>query len=647
MNPSAFEIPSLLMATVTLTVSAIVALIILRWLKPSSHRIHRAIWIAVLVNGIVLTRVSIDLPVLDHDFVENQTSLRTSTNESVLNENTSESADEPIELDSLRSSKKTTDTINSEPDDVVAASPPAKTESSTREPGMDTATNINWSMLAVVIWFTGMCCTFSIFLVRYLLLIRSLSLAVPATAEWSKQNESVSRDLNIGKTIPLRVHPAIGPALVATPQGYRILVPQTFWQNLSSEQRNCVLKHEYTHYRRSDIWKSFLATAMAIPHWFNPFAWLAVRHFQEAAEWACDEAVSEHDGLEKTGFARALLSLSTSNPTHLLGASAMANSDLTTRVQRLFVTQAQDTLVRRVSLMALIVAIVALGWINIRLVAGPPVATNPIVLASVQEDDEPQLAPKIETMAGKIDVADEIAKQFVGVLKTPAGKVAVSNRVSVIEGEMRRRDSEAAIPEFFANLTPDDHNKIKEAVALAQHDIEQLDTALTNLKTQMNGETEADQMLTRLLEHENAPEILYFSRMRQQMRPGRARLMQRLGRFLADDGSGKLVVRESARDGLEKQLGNINAATKHLAFVQKELKSWSDEVFEEDELHKIVKKGLGDPNLAARVLSMSIGRSGMDQQKPAEQYFRFLESILEDGPEGSTKAKPKNLSRIF
>ena len=46
MNPHAFEIPSLLMATATLTVSAIVALIILRWLRPNSHRIHRVVWLA-------------------------------------------------------------------------------------------------------------------------------------------------------------------------------------------------------------------------------------------------------------------------------------------------------------------------------------------------------------------------------------------------------------------------------------------------------------------------------------------------------------------------------------------------------------------------------------------------------------------------
>ncbi len=48
-------------------------------------------------------------------------------------------------------------------------------------------------------------------------------------------------------------------------------------------------------------------TVVALPHWFNPIAWLVVRRFDAAAEWACDRAATEQEAA--TVYARALLRL--------------------------------------------------------------------------------------------------------------------------------------------------------------------------------------------------------------------------------------------------------------------------------------------------------------------------------------------------
>ena len=630
MNPNAFEIPSLLMATATLTLSAVVALIILRWLKPASYRIHRAIWFAVLVNGIVLARVSIELPVLDRELVEARLSLL-------------ESAESPLLIDEAIPANTDSNQVAYNDHEVAdqwqtQLSPKQATsefavqsESANRKQfALASFVKISWSEKIAAIWLAGMLLTLFVFILRYVKFVRSLKLAVPTPREWSAQNERVCQELEIDKTLPLLVHPSLGPSPAMTPKGYRILVPESFWELLTTEQRFCVLKHEYAHYRRSDIWKSLLANAIAIPHWFNPFAWLAVRRFEEAAEWACDQAVGNDNHLEKTGFARALLSLSTSNPTYLLGASGMATSNLSIRVQRLLVTHSQDTLLRRLALFILVGTIAALSWINVRLVAGPPYNSNPAASAPIQDEEE--VEQQIQAFVGHLDVSEDVVKNFVEVLATSSGKVALRNRVSQIEEEMRRKAAEEAVPEFFSNLDADDHQQLLAAVAQAQQDIEELATAMTGLSTRLNGTSDADKMLIRFLNQPQSPQVFYFSDVREQMRPGRARLMQRLGRFLADDGNGKLIVRESARDELEQQIKNINKAQKHVDFMNQELQVWAEEINEKDELHKQIKTGLAAGDRAVYILAALIQRGQVD--KPVERYFEFLEQILVDGPQG-------------
>ena len=91
------------------------------------------------------------------------------------------------------------------------------------------------------------------------------------------------------------VHPRLGPMLCRLPGGYRIVVPRRLWGQLTAAQRGAVMQHELAHYLRGDLWKSFAVRLLALPHWFNPLAWWAVRRFDEGGEWACDESAIEQD----------------------------------------------------------------------------------------------------------------------------------------------------------------------------------------------------------------------------------------------------------------------------------------------------------------------------------------------------------------
>ena len=72
-----------------------------------------------------------------------------------------------------------------------------------------------------------------------------------------------------------------------------------------------------------------------MPHWFNPFAWWAVRTFDECGEWACDDVATGAEPGVGAGYARALLQLAElSNRRPAFGLRARGSS-LATRVRRL------------------------------------------------------------------------------------------------------------------------------------------------------------------------------------------------------------------------------------------------------------------------------------------------------------------------
>ena len=95
--------------------------------------------------------------------------------------------------------------------------------------------------------------------------------------------------------VPLWVTANVGPLLCLVPRGYRLVVPAGLWQRLAPAGRLSILRHELAHLQRRDLLKSILVRLLMLPHWFNPLAWLAVRRFDEAAEWACDEVAKGAD----------------------------------------------------------------------------------------------------------------------------------------------------------------------------------------------------------------------------------------------------------------------------------------------------------------------------------------------------------------
>jgi beta-lactamase regulating signal transducer with metallopeptidase domain/protocatechuate 3,4-dioxygenase beta subunit len=108
--------------------------------------------------------------------------------------------------------------------------------------------------------------------------------------------EQCRRDLRLSRRVELFLAPDLaGPA---TDGVWRpcIVLPATLVSSFSDEELRLMLLHELLHVRRLDVPSDRLAALLAIAHWFNPIAWLALACLRQERELACDAAVLDRVG---------------------------------------------------------------------------------------------------------------------------------------------------------------------------------------------------------------------------------------------------------------------------------------------------------------------------------------------------------------
>jgi beta-lactamase regulating signal transducer with metallopeptidase domain len=157
------------------------------------------------------------------------------------------------------------------------------------------------------IWLYGLvscsACYGLVYLATWLLTRRQLA------DDSSRQRwRTLVQDLNGPTTLPLQFTRVAGPMLCLFPRGYEFWTPRAFWLSITDGQQRAIARHELSHWRRGDVWKSWLVRILALPQWFNPAAWWAIQSFDAAGEWLCD-ADATPDDAAKADYLAALMAL--------------------------------------------------------------------------------------------------------------------------------------------------------------------------------------------------------------------------------------------------------------------------------------------------------------------------------------------------
>ena len=243
--------------TVLLSVVAIAVWVLMKAARVTSPRIQRAACCLVLLQGWIFFQVPVEIPYYDQPLPEKPRAAA-----SVLF---------PPPQQAILPGAFVEEGLANSPLQLPTATP--------------SVLHAPW---LIGIWFSGMIFYISCLVGRYLLFLRRLPTGRPGKNEWSTQWSRLLAERGVRRPIPLRVTTFCGPALCRLPSGYELLIPSRFWNELSPTGRLAILEHELAHYQRGDGLKSLAVRLLALPQWFNPLAWMAVRRFDECAEWACD-----------------------------------------------------------------------------------------------------------------------------------------------------------------------------------------------------------------------------------------------------------------------------------------------------------------------------------------------------------------------
>jgi beta-lactamase regulating signal transducer with metallopeptidase domain len=154
-----------------------------------------------------------------------------------------------------------------------------------------------WSDMLPVIWWLGAIVCFGVIFCGYTYFAGKLKVS------------NITTDLK--RKLPVYRNPNVQtPMLIGffTPA---IILPDV---DYSAEELENILMHEFTHYRRRDLWIKWLSVIVGAIHWFNPIVWIFRGEVNRICELSCDEAVIRGLGTaEKQSYGETLIAVAAEN----------------------------------------------------------------------------------------------------------------------------------------------------------------------------------------------------------------------------------------------------------------------------------------------------------------------------------------------
>ncbi len=224
--------------------------------------------------------------------------------------------------------------------------------------------------LLFAVWATGAALFFAAQLFYWFRAVRQANDTSISDAIFLREWNRLLADYGIdSRRIELRIVEHHGPGLLRLFTKYVVVVPEELWEEAPDHVRLGILKHELSHYRHGDLFKSFVLRTITLLHWFNPVAHHAVRKFDEAAEWRCDAEAFGANEDATSDFAETMLLFRDTTPVVAVYRTAFCGNNIKLRAERLNeFTQGQgDSLMKKIAILTICTLLLLFGAVQIKL----------------------------------------------------------------------------------------------------------------------------------------------------------------------------------------------------------------------------------------------------------------------------------------
>ena len=148
-----------------------------------------------------------------------------------------------------------------------------------------------------------------------------------------------------------------------------LVLPKTA---MTEEQLDNILMHEFTHYKRKDIWYKWFMTIVKSIHWFNPAVYYISKQAEIECETSCDLAVvKEMSEEQEINYINTILTLLVSGNRRKTALTTGMTSDMKTLKRRFTMIKNKVKFNKKtfvisifLAIVIIIVTIIASGFIN-------------------------------------------------------------------------------------------------------------------------------------------------------------------------------------------------------------------------------------------------------------------------------------------
>lgn len=521
--------------------------------------------------------------------------------------------------------------------------------------------NVTWNAVFWSAWAVVLLVILGHGIRKYSRLLSVVSRLEHAPREWQDVWRSLlkqSRQVRDATTCDMRLSESAGPFLVRRPAGYCLVVPKSYWMILDSHQRRGVMLHELAHIERKDVWRQMFAKLIVSLHWFNPFAWWALREFENSSEFACDDRVAKDGPRSAAGFASALVEFAQwsllDRPSNVVGEStltrgvglqAMAAPPLFNRISKLLQpSSTTGSTMKRMLIASLTVTLVMLSFVQLRLTTAQedPPSTSDTELQVLT----PATEARLQSFMERLDENDPTTARLQKLFDDAEGKIAIAGMLNTFRSQARDAAGSEAIPNFVAeHFSRDKQGKLlplpetKERLAgweaqskRIADNIQSVKDATADVAQQLDTSTDAGGLFKRFLNDPDGPAAVLLSEMKGGDLVTRY-LSEALGRMLVERADGQFVIVESRRSDANKQVDQFELAEKLRKRMLRELPLLGAEFTDTDDRHQRLKSYLNDP-VTATVVALQLASEVSSASKAAAQIHEHFEAASVDKADG-------------